>query len=144
MRKLLIYLSVMIFSMAAFVSMSSFKFVNESAPLSYDQKQPVTFHTTATGGEGNTFTGIVTATGGINAAGTYVMTVEFLGMALHCTLYLQFPNGTITIRMNCNMVTFNGRWQVLSGTGAYQNLKGNGSLIMPDDIHEVLTGHIKW
>ena len=64
-------------------------------------------------------------------------------MALHCIFLITFPNGTITIRMNCNMVTFNGVWQVLDGTGAYSNLKGNGSLIMPNDNDEILTGTVR-
>ncbi len=91
----------------------------------------------------STSTGIVETTGAINATGTYVMQVEFLGNALHCDLVLTLPAGTITIRMLCNMVTFNGQWQIRAGTGAYQNLKGNGRLVMPNDTDEILTGTVR-
>ena len=101
------------------------------------KKQPVIFsgHITSSDG-GSTYFGNVVATGAINKTGTFVMPTQVLGMALHCTFILTFPDGTITIRLNCNMVTFNGQWQVLDGTGAYQNLKGNGSLIMPNNDDE--------
>lgn len=93
--------------------------------------------------DGTTYIGNVTATGAINAQGTYVMPTEVIGSALHCTFILSFPNGTITIRMNCNLVTFKGVWKVLGGTGIYQNLKGGGSLIMPDDLEEYLFGTVR-
>jgi len=89
---------------------------------------------------GPVYTGPVDASGAINAIGTFVMPTEVHGMALHCVFDCTFPNGTITIRMNCNMVTFNGRWKVLGGTGKYSNLKGEGTLIMPNATDEVLTG----
>jgi hypothetical protein len=105
---------------------------------------PVTFHTVATGSQGSVYTGTVEVSGGITASGTYVMPTEVMGMALHCILTLNLPGGTITIRMNCNMVTFYGTWQITEGTGSYKTLKGNGSLVMPDDIQEILTGNIRW
>jgi hypothetical protein len=106
--------------------------------------EPVEFFTTITGVEGTTYTGIVEATGGIQATGTYRMPTKSLGMALHCELTLYLPGGTIMIKMNCNMHTFRGRWQIEGGTGAYSRLSGNGPLVMPDEIHEVLTGTIHW
>lgn len=87
------------------------------------------------------YIGNVQLTGAINASGTYVMPTEVFGMALHCTFILTLPQGTITIRMLCNMQTLNGRWTVLAGTGAYQNLRGGGSLTMPG-IEEVLEGTV--
>ena len=108
------------------------------------EKLPVVFNTIATGAEGTTYTGTVTATGGIVGNGTYVMPTKQMGMALHCDLELTFPDGTISIRMNCNMVTLDGVWKVLSGTGAYENLHGGGPLVMPDDVQEILTGDISW
>jgi hypothetical protein len=38
------------------------------------------------------------------------------------------------------MSTLNGRWKVLSGTGAYENVKGEGSLVMPVLTEEILIG----
>ena len=109
-----------------------------------DHKLPVTFYTVATGSEGTTYTGTVEIEGAINATGTYVMPTKTLGQALHCTLILTLPDGTITIRMNCNMVTSDGRWKVLDGSGAYEDLHGGGSLVMPDDVREILSGDLTW
>ncbi|MHC2993343.1 hypothetical protein OB13_17815, partial [Pontibacter sp. HJ8] len=67
-------------------------------------KLPVTFYTVATGAQGTTYTGTVRVEGAINATGTYVMPTETLGQALHCTLIVTLPDGSITMRMNCNMV----------------------------------------
>lgn len=93
--------------------------------------------------DGTTYTGTIRAEGAINAEGENIMYTEVHGMALHCTLVATFPLGTLTIRMNCNMKTFNGRWKILEGTGAYASLKGEGSLVMPNDVDEILTGSIK-
>lgn len=93
--------------------------------------------------DGTTYTGTVTAEGAINKVGTNIMYTQLHGMALHCTIIMTFTNGTLTIRMNCNMQTFNGRWKVLEGTGAYANTKGEGSLVMPNDVDEILTGFIQ-
>jgi len=93
--------------------------------------------------QGSTYYGTVTATGAFQASGFFEMPTEVHGMALHCTFLLTFPKGTITIRMNCNMQTFNGVWKILDGTGAYRNLKGGGSLIMPNDNDEILNGTVR-
>ena len=130
----------------AFFVLSSFKTtpsVSTSKSLTFDRAAPITFFGSITGGAGTTYTGIVQASGAINATGTFVMPTESLGMALHCIFILTFSTGTITIRMNCNMVTFNGEWQIIEGTGAYQNLKGGGSLVMPNDTDEILTGTLR-
>ena len=93
--------------------------------------------------QGSTYYGTVIATGAFEATGTYEMPTELHGMALHCIFLVTFPKGTITIRMNCNMVTFNGVWKILEGTGAYRNLKGGGSLFMPNDDDEILNGTVR-
>ncbi|WP_210465367.1 hypothetical protein [Rufibacter roseolus] len=124
----------------------SFLFVKEASTKTADlnKKEPIVFNTIATSSEGSTYFGTVAVSGGINATGTYVMPTETLGMALHCTLILTLPEGSITIRMNCNMKTSEGQWKILAGSGSYQNLEGGGSLVMPDDIREILTGSISW
>ncbi len=131
--------------MMFFFVMSSFK-TNSSPALSKAQilkgGSPiliVSSNTTTT--DNVNYVGNVQLTGAINASGTYTMPTEVLGMALHCTFILTLPQGTITIRMLCNMHTLNGRWTVLGGTGAYQNLRGGGSLTMPG-IEEVLEGSV--
>jgi len=145
MKKSIITISIMATYIMAFM-MSSFKTIpsaSASKALAFD-KEAVIFSGSITSSDGgSTYFGDVTASGAINATGTFEMPTKLIGMALHCTFVLTFPSGTITIRMNCNMTTFNGVWQILEGTGAYQNLKGGGSLVMPNDTDEILTGTVK-
>lgn len=108
---------------------------------------PVTIHATLTGVEedGTTYTGVVDVSGGINASGTFTMPTKELGMALHCLLEVDLPDGDITFRLNCNMKTLNGQWKVLNGTGPYEELEGGGSLVMINNLtEEVMTGTIRW
>ena len=140
------------FIAAAFLSLVSLSSFNEKKDYKPDQQLslqsnrngPVTIHTSITGvgTDGTTFTGNVSVLGAITASGTFVMQTEMIGMALHCNLVLELPDGTLTIRMNCNMVTLNGRWKVLSGTGGYENVKGEGSLVMPVLTEEILIGSV--
>jgi len=141
MKKSLISLSIIAICMMAFFMMSSFKTSSSADPS--NSAGPITIlSSNTTSSDGVTYVGNVQLTGAINASGTYVMPTEVLGMALHCTFILNLPQGTITIRMLCNMHTLNGRWTVLAGTGAYQNLQGGGSLTMPG-IEELLEGTIR-
>ena len=141
MKKTIISISIIAVCIMAFFMTSSFKTISSSsiskAPA-LDGAGSVRIFGTYDHVIGSTYYGTVVASGAINATGTYVMPAEVLGNALHCIFELTFPTGTITIRMNCNMVTLNGRWQILSGTGAYQNLKGGGSLTMPGDDEELI------
>jgi hypothetical protein len=147
MKKSIISFSIIATCIMAVFMLSSFKMI-PSASLSkartFDQKQPVNFfgHITSSDG-GSTYYGTVVATGAINETGTFVMPTQAMGLALHCTFILTFPDGTITIRLNCNMVTFNGVWKILEGTGAYRNLQGGGSLTMPNDDDEILNGTVR-
>lgn len=146
MKKAIFGTYAIMLCMLAFISLSSFSY-NQNPSLSKSKvhkPEAITFHTVSTSSEGSTYFGTVEVSGGITAQGTYTMPTELMGMALHCTLFLELPDGDITIRMNCNMVTFNGSWQILEGSGAYANLKGNGSLNMPDDVQEILIGKIRW
>ena len=86
------------------------------------------------------------ATGGLSTNGTYVMDVDprgfgTWGTTLHCPTVLTNANGTITIRLDCRMILTSpttaggpGNWRVLSGTGAYANLHGQGTLTMDIDF----------
>jgi len=141
MKKSLISVSIIAICMMAFFMMSSFKTSSSADPS--NSAGPITIlSSNTTSSDGVTYVGNVQLTGAINASGTYVMPTEVLGMALHCTFILNLPQGTITIRMLCNMHTLNGRWTVLGGTGAYQNLEGGGSLTMPG-IEELLVGTVR-
>jgi len=141
MKKSPISLSIIAICMMAFFMMSSFK-TTSSADLTNCAGPITILSSNTTSSDGVTYVGNVQLTGAINASGTYVMPTEVLGMALHCTFILNLPQGTITIRMLCNMQTLNGRWTVLGGTGAYQNLEGGGSLTMPG-IEELLVGTVR-
>ena len=92
-------------------------------------------------------TGTFTTTGALTISGVSTMHVDlnpFNGTRAHCVVTL-FPSngGTIIIDQQCQFAspTPKGRWEVVSGTGAYANLNGNGSLTMPPDS-EAMTGFI--
>ena len=76
--------------------------------------------------------GKLTATGALEASGTNFMVVRPSGKstAIHCTNSVVTPQGSFTIVMDCQFITTTGQWRITDGTGAYKNLRGNGSLIM--------------
>jgi hypothetical protein len=90
--------------------------------------------------------GTFTATGALVTSGTNFMEVRSSGKshagAIHCTNSVVTPDGTFTILMDCQFTTSTGTWRIVSGTGAYSNLRGNGSLIMTDPDVETLQGKI--
>jgi hypothetical protein len=94
-------------------------------------------HFTATGTEGP-----FTATGGLNTSGFNVMDVRpTKSGTLHCRTVLTDANGSFTLGLECRMIPTGpttaggpGHWVVLSGTGAYANLHGTGSLTMDIDF----------
>jgi hypothetical protein len=79
--------------------------------------------------------GSLTITGAIGASGTYTMNpVVQTGRTFHCTNNLATPDGTITALTSCQSNSSGagttGTWRIVSGTGAYANLQGNGRLVM--------------
>ena len=78
--------------------------------------------------------GTFTATGALETTGTNFMEIRSSGQshagAIHCTNSVVTPEGTFTILMNCQFTTSTGHWRIIDGTGAYTNLRGNGSLVM--------------
>jgi len=82
--------------------------------------------------------GNFTTTGLNGLSGRATMNVGLLGNATgnvaHCVVTL-LPQGgdAIIIHQQCQFNTSppQGRWTIVSGTGAYANLNGNGSLTMP-------------
>ena len=89
-------------------------------------------------------TGTFTTTGALTISGDATMFVGVISDPVaHCVVTLYAPDGTITIHQQCNFSTPipKGQWQIVSGTGAYVNLKGNGSLTMPPNT-EAMTGVI--
>src|SRR5438552_16537164 len=90
-------------------------------------------------------TGTFTTTGALTISGPATMHVDlnFNGTTAHCVVTLIAPDGNIIIHQECQFATSppRGRWEVVSGTGAYANLNGNGSLTMPPNT-EAMTGFI--
>jgi hypothetical protein len=90
-------------------------------------------------------TGSFVTSGALNLSGYSTMLVGPLaaGKVAHCEVVLYAPDGTITIHQQCEFSTnpAKGQWHIVSGTGAYTNLKGNGSLLMPPN-QEAMTGYI--
>ena len=96
----------------------------------------------------DTAVGTFESTGAIATTGLESQVFRVAGLSLHCVHTLTDANGTIVIRSQCNLVTNVGEWRVVSGTGAYAGLKGNGSLLMvfnpddPNEAHELLDGWV--
>jgi hypothetical protein len=91
---------------------------------------PVTITGVYTGGALPNVTGTFTASGALEISGTSTMTVDRFANVGHCSQTLEGPDGSITILSNCQFSTMNGSWRIVSGTGAYENLQGNGRLVM--------------
>jgi len=90
--------------------------------------------------------GTFTTSGALTISGASFMHVDlnpFNGVRAHCVVTLTASNGTIIIDQQCQFATSppKGRWEIVSGTGAYVNLNGNGSLTMPPNT-EAMTGFI--
>lgn len=99
-----------------------------------------------------TYEGDFKISGAFESSGRAVMdaAVNVNFKVFHCIWTLTDTKGTITIHEQCETGTFlsKGRWEIVSGTGDYTNLRGNGSALMPPDLTgtginwEVLTGVI--
>jgi len=114
-----------------------------SVPSQSNQPVPVTITMKITGGTFPTFTGPITTTEDFIPPGQGSMYVNSFGNVFHCVITLVTSEGTIRIREECNKSTFMGQWQIIDGSGAYANLRGNGKVMMPRGF-EVLEGVIYW
>jgi len=89
--------------------------------------------------------GTFTTSGALTISGTTTMDIglNVNGKRGHCVVVLTAWNGTITIHQECQFGSSpaKGRWEIVSGTGAYWNLRGNGSVLMPPNA-EAMTGVI--
>jgi hypothetical protein len=90
-------------------------------------------------------TGTFTTTGALTISGAATMHVDLNenGVRAHCVVTLIAPDGSIIIHQQCQFASSppKGRWEIVSGTGAYADLDGNGSLTMPP-FTEAMTGVI--
>ena len=123
----------------AFFTMGSAPSASASTPI------PVTITATFDFSNFPNVSGTFTTTGALTISGPATMHVDlnFNGTTAHCVVTLIAPDGNIIIHQECQFATSppRGRWEVVSGTGAYANLNGNGSLTMPPDS-EAMTGFI--
>ena len=89
--------------------------------------------------------GTFTTSGALEISGDAEMVIgpNENGKRAHCVVTLTTSDGTITIHQECQFASnpAKGRWEIVSGTGAYANLQGNGSLTMPPDT-EAMEGVI--
>lgn len=127
-------------------SATDFK-VNETASkkVNFDKHDPVTITFNYTGRSTAGFTGSFTVAGVPAIEGTALMAVKVVGMEFHCTNTLELPGGTITILSVCQMDTPTGIWYVEKGTGLYEKLQGEGTLIMTYPGSGILVrGSVYW
>ena len=132
---------LLLFTAASFILLTAFKTNNLPSP----SKGPVTITAVYDFSTFPFVTGTFTSSGALTISGTSTMDVgpNTNGVRAHCVVTLTAPNGTITIHQQCEFSTNppKGRWEIVAGTGAYANLKGNGSLLMPPNT-EAMEGTI--
>ena len=89
--------------------------------------------------------GTFTTSGALTISGAATMHVGFNtdGIRAHCVVTLIAPDGIIIIHQECQFATSppKGRWEIVSGTGDYADLRGNGSVLMPPNAED-MTGVI--
>jgi hypothetical protein len=121
------------------------------APAAATQPQPQQFRTIGNLTGPTTASGTWTATGFIEATGTYTETFRFAGETIHATKVLVSPSGTIVLRTRALVVwldactaTFRaGRWQMADTTGAYAGLRGGGTPLATSSFGNVCTGSVE-
>src|SRR6266513_3190287 len=90
--------------------------------------------------------GTFTTSGALTISGPSTMHVGLNenGARAHCVVTFIAPDGVIIIHQQCEFATSPpaGRWEIVSGTGAYASLRGNGPLTMPPPTTEAMTGFI--
>jgi hypothetical protein len=136
-----------LFSAAIALCVIAFFTMGSVPSASASTRTPVTITAVFTGGIFPNLTGHFTTSGALVTSGDVTMAINSNnnGTRAHCvvTLIASDGTGTIIIHQQCQFATSpaKGRWEIVSGTGAYANLKGNGSLLMPPDT-EAMTGVI--
>src|SRR5438093_13689517 len=109
-------------------------------------RTPVTITATSDFSTFPDVTGTFITSGALTISGPATMHIDlnYNGTSAHCVVTLIAPLGNIIIDQECQFATSppRGRWEIVSGTGAYANLNGNGSLTMPPPLVEAMTGFI--
>jgi hypothetical protein len=138
---------MLLFTVASFILFTGFKRDNpvSSSVNSKAKKTPVTIIGVYDFSTFPNVSGTFTTSGALTISGTTTMDIDEIvpGSIFHCVVTLIASNGTIIIHQECEFATSipKGQWQIVSGTGAYANLKGNGSLLMPPNT-EAMEGFI--
>lgn len=130
---------------------------NAATPAMASTSVPVTINSTVIIGP---FTGTWSASGGISDSGTLVEpSVNLRGNpgAIHIVREVTGSKGTFTLRIDSPVATvepngnldFTGHWVVISGTGAYADLHGEGTRTAVGDfingvVTETLTGSVHY
>jgi hypothetical protein len=134
-----------IISLAIALCVTAFFIIGSLPSVSASTPAPVTITAVYDFSTFPDVTGTFTTTGALTVSGDSTMHVDLSenGTRAHCVVTLIAPDGAIIIHQECQFATRPpmGRWEIVSGTGAYANLRGNGSLTMPDD-EEAMTGFI--
>ena len=133
------------FSNGNYKALQIAKAVTTSKAKSEEVSITMSFTTLVDGVWQGTFT--TTGSDALPASGTCTMAVEAKGKNnIHCVNTIITDEGTLTINSYCTFSTkpSKGQWHIVSGTGAYADLKGNGSLLMPmsDLPIEAFTGRL--
>ncbi len=109
-----------------------------------DPPESITIVFTWPKGQIGTVHGTFETSGAVVDSGTAAMDVRRASHTAHCVTTLTGANGTIDIHSQCSLKSNLGNWGVVSGTGAYSDLKANGGLIMdfspPAYYTETFTG----
>ena len=139
------YATQQIFAAAITLCMIAFFTMGPVPAYSATKPTPVTITATFDFSTFPDVAGTFTTSGALTISGAATMHVGFNadGVRAHCVVTLIAPDGIIVIHQECQFATAppKGRWEIVSGTGAYANLNGNGSLLMPPNT-EAMTGFI--
>jgi hypothetical protein len=137
---------LLLFTAVSFILLTGFKRDNfTSSSKASPGKGPVTITAVFDFSTFPDVFGTFTTSGALNVSGTAEMVVgpNENGVRAHCIVILTAPDGTITIHQRCEFSANppKGQWNVVGGTGAYANLRANGSLLMPPDT-EAMEGTV--
>ena len=119
-----------IFSAAIVLFVTAFFAIGWVARPTVNPSTAVTITTTYPDGALPDVSGTFTTSGALETSGSTTMSVDLFGNVAHCTQTLVAPGGTITILSQCQFSTMTGSWRIVSGTGDYANLQGNGRVVM--------------
>jgi hypothetical protein len=122
-----------------------------AAPAAATQPQPQQFETIGQLTGPTTVSGTWTATGVVEATGTYIETFRFAGETIHAEKVLVNSSGTIVLRTRALVVwldactaTFRaGSWQIAEATGAYAGLRGGGTPLATSSYGNVCSGNVE-